>query len=105
MKIASKNLNSYFYLLPLAFCLLPYPVFAQTGVITTVAGSQPVFQGNGGPAANAIMGLLDGVLVDSQGNIYLSDSDNCVVARINSSGIINIVAGNGVCGYSGDGGP
>ncbi len=73
-------------------------------VITTVAGSQPVFQGNGGPAANAVIGLTPGVATDSSGNVYFSDQSSCVVAKV-AGGIVQIVAGNGVCGYSGDGGP
>ncbi len=74
-------------------------------VITTVVGSEPLFTGAGGPAASATFGLVNGVLADSQGNVYVSDNDNCLVTKINSAGIISVVAGNGVCSYSGDGGP
>jgi hypothetical protein len=45
------------------------------------------------------------VAVDSDGNIYIADSSNCCIRKVNSAGRINMVAGNGISGYSGDGGP
>ena len=72
-------------------------------VITTVAGSQWVF--HGGPATSAPLGSVWGVAVDAAGNVYASDQDNNLVVKISPSGILTVVAGNGVRGFSGDGGP
>jgi hypothetical protein len=52
-------------------CLLPLTAAAQ--VVTTIAGSTWLFPGNG-PAVNSPLGQLFGVLVDSSGNVYASDS-------------------------------
>jgi sugar lactone lactonase YvrE len=41
---------------------------------------------------------------DSQGNLYISDSDNCRIRIINAAGTIGTYAGTGICGFSGDGG-
>jgi sugar lactone lactonase YvrE len=88
------------------FCLF---VFALVGrgqnVISTVAGSTWVFRGDGGPATKAPLGNMYGVAVDATGAVYASDQNNCLVVKILPSGILRVVAGNGICGYSGDGGP
>ena len=47
----------------------------------------------------------DGSFVDSQGNIYIADYDNQRIRKVTTEGIISTVAGNGMGGYSGDGGP
>jgi len=88
------------------------------GVITVVAGNGSWgYSGDGGPAVNAqIQGW--GVAVDDSepANVYLADSFNCLVRKIDqSTGIITTVAGSVAypaggapypqCGYSGDGGP
>src|SRR5262249_4009291 len=73
------------------------------GVITTVAGNGTFgYSGDGGPAASAQIGYVNAIAVDSAGNLFLSDS-----ARIRkvSGGLISTIAGNGLSGYSGDGGP
>ena len=80
------------------------PVRAQ-GVITTVAGSTWLFRGDGGPAIDAPLGNTYGVAVDATGAVYATDSGNCLVVKTLPSGILRVVAGNGICGYSGDGGP
>jgi trimeric autotransporter adhesin len=46
-----------------------------------------------------------GMTMDKAGNIYIADTDNCAVEKINSSGNILVVTGDSNCGYSGDGGP
>jgi uncharacterized protein (TIGR03437 family) len=78
---------------------------ATNGAITTVAGGPtPGFSGDGGPATSAGLLLPGGVAVDSNGNLYIADIGNNRIRKVNASGIINTVAGNGSKGYSGDGG-
>ncbi len=74
------------------------------GIITTIAGSGAAgYSGDGGPALEATMRCPWAVALDAQGNLFLSDISNNVVRKIDSSGIITTVAGNGVQGYNGDG--
>jgi uncharacterized protein (TIGR03437 family) len=76
------------------------------GVITTVAGNGArTFAGDGGPAAKASLNLPTGVAVDAAGNLFINDSGNDRVRKVTPDGKIATVAGNGVFGYSGDGGP
>lgn len=80
-----------------------------------VAGTGRVgYSGDGGPAVHARLNTPTGVAVDAQGNLYIADSGNNVIRRVDAkTGIITTVAGNyadtvangGVGGYSGDGGP
>ena len=51
------------------------------------------------------MACPNGVAFDTSGNIYITDSANNRVRKVDSSGSISTVAGNGINGYSGDGGP
>jgi uncharacterized protein (TIGR03437 family) len=71
--------------------------------IQTVAGSS--YMGDGGPATAAQIGSIQGVAVDGKGNLYLSDTDNSRVRKVDTAGIITTIAGNGTAGFSGDGGP
>jgi RHS repeat-associated protein len=76
------------------------------GVITTVAGNGVVgFSGDGGPATAAQLRSPNGVAVDAAGNILIVDRLDQRVRRVDTSGVITTVAGNGVVGFSGDGGP
>ncbi|HEY1551933.1 MAG TPA: SMP-30/gluconolactonase/LRE family protein [Kofleriaceae bacterium] len=76
------------------------------GAITTVAGTRTSgFTGDGGPAIDAELATPDGVAVDSAGNIYIADTSNERIRRVDPSGMIETVAGNGVNGLGGDGGP
>jgi sugar lactone lactonase YvrE len=83
-------------------------VDAVTGVITTVAGTGAEgYAGDGGPAAGAVLFSPDDVAVDAAGNLFIADSGNHRVRRVDTaSGVISTVAGSGaVGGYGGDGGP
>ncbi|OFW40135.1 MAG: hypothetical protein A3J28_06665 [Acidobacteria bacterium RIFCSPLOWO2_12_FULL_60_22] len=80
-------------------------VLSAQGIITTVAGNGRVFRGDGGLAIRAQMGLVQGVAADSVGNVYATDQTDNVVVRISPAGIIRVVAGNNIAGFSGDGGP
>jgi sugar lactone lactonase YvrE len=77
------------------------------GNISTIAGTGVQgFTGDGGPAANAQLNVPAGVLVDVAGNIYIADSGNNRVRRINpSTGDITTVAGTSAESITGDGGP
>lgn len=76
------------------------------GIITTVAGNGNLaYSGDGGPATSASLFNPSAVVVDSVGNMFIADTSNFVVRKVTLAGIITTVAGNGVLGYSGDGGP
>src|SRR5262249_37391164 len=75
------------------------------GMIMTVAGGgQYGFGGDGGAATSALLGSPVGIAVDSTGDIFISDTDNQRIRKINPQGIISTVAGNGEFGFSGDNG-
>jgi uncharacterized protein (TIGR03437 family) len=75
------------------------------GVITTIAGSGvPGFGGDNGPATNAQLYFPTGVALDSAGNLYIADNANDRVRKV-SGGVITTIAGSGVHGFGGDGGP
>jgi uncharacterized protein (TIGR03437 family) len=76
----------------------------QTGYrIETIAGS--ACMGDGGPATAAQIGAVQGVAADQLGNLYLSDTDNHRIRRVDAKGVITTIAGTGTAGFSGDGGP
>jgi sugar lactone lactonase YvrE len=76
------------------------------GVISTVAGNGIWgFGGDGGPATSAQLNSPDGVAVDWGGNLYIADSTNGRIRKVNAGGVISTVAGNGNTGFGGDGGP
>ena len=79
---------------------------ATNGTITTVAGNGTQgYSGDGGPAAVAQLDAPWGVAAGSGGNLYIGDSGNHTVRKIAANGTITTVAGTGVPGSLGDGGP
>ncbi len=77
-----------------------------SGIITTIAGTGSVgFSGEGGPATAARISSAQGMCVDDTGNLFFADRNNHRIRKVSVSGIITTVAGTGVGGYSGDGGP
>jgi hypothetical protein len=77
----------------------------STGVISTVAGTGAAGSGgDGGPATSAQLNGPYGVAVDTTGNLYVADTNNNRIREV-SGGTITTVAGNGVVGSGGDGGP
>lgn len=81
-------------------------VDAATNVITTIAGSDSYgFSGDGGPARNALMMFPFDICLDPIGNLYISEYGGHRIRKISSDGTITTVAGTGVVGYTGDGGP
>lgn len=78
----------------------------SAGVISTVVGNGvPGFSGDGGAATSASLQGPRGVAVDGSGNLYISDSINSRIRKVTPSGVISTIAGTGVPGFSGDGGP
>ncbi len=78
------------------------------GNISSVAGNYSLgagFSGDGGPATAAELSADIGLLIDRIGNTYISENGNWRIRKVNTSGIISTIAGNGILGYSGDGGP
>jgi sugar lactone lactonase YvrE len=80
---------------------------ARDGTITTVAGNGTAgYSGDGGPATNASLNGPFAVVVDSSGNLYISDRNNHCIRRVSVDGTISTVAG--ICcaaSFSGDNGP
>jgi sugar lactone lactonase YvrE len=74
--------------------------------MTTVSGRDGAgFGGDGGPAISGFLSRPNGIAVDAAGNLFIADTDNARVRKIDSAGIISTVAGNGLASFSGDGGP
>ncbi len=75
-------------------------------IINTVCGNGlSGYTGDGGPALNASFNGLPNVNLDKDGNIYIADAGNNVIRMVDAkTGIVTTVAGNGIQGYSGDGG-
>lgn len=94
-------------------------VNADTGIISTIAGSSYGYGGDGGPASSALFRSPWGLAFDTSGNLYISDFGNQLIRKITAtngviapSSIVSTVAGTPPTqnvfptgGYSGDGGP
>ena len=75
------------------------------GIISTIAGNEiPGYSGDGGPATDAQLYVPYGIVFDTNNNLYISEIGNNVIRKIDTNGIISTIAGNGIQGYSGDGG-
>lgn len=80
-------------------------VVAPTHVIHTFAGTGICgYSGDGGPAKSAKLDLPEGLAVDARGNVFFADLSNNRIRKIDSTGKITTIAGNGTFGYTGDGG-
>jgi hypothetical protein len=79
-----------------------------TGIVTKVAGAgdsvASPYSGDGYSATASHFGSF-GICVDDTGNLYITDYVNNRIEKVDTSGIIHTVAGNGTGGHSGDGGP
>ena len=79
---------------------------APNGIITTVAGNgNSNFNGDGGPATNASLSYAEDAVIDIYGNMFIADSGNSVVRKVDLNGVITTIAGTGKESYTGDGGP
>lgn len=75
------------------------------GIISTVAGNgQPGYSGDGGLATDAKLRRPTRVAIDAAGNLYITDYGNHRIRKVATDGIISTIAGNGLPGFSGDGG-
>jgi sugar lactone lactonase YvrE len=85
----------------------------NAGIITTVAGDgraddwgRGAFGGDGGPATSASLNWPTALALDNGGNLFIADTYNQRVRRVDAAtGVITTLAGNGLLGNSGDGGP
>lgn len=77
------------------------------GTISTVGGNgKAAFGGDGGPATEGSFNAMHDLVLDGEGNLYIADSSNRRVRRIDArTGILSTVAGDGEKRVSGDGGP
>ena len=76
------------------------------GSITTIAGNGiPGFSGDGGEATSAQLQYPADVAVDGIGRVFIADAQNARIRRIDLDGTMTTIAGTGVGGYAGDGGP
>ena len=84
-------------------------VAATTKRISTFAGNgTPTFWGDGGPSTEASLRRPFAVALDASGTVFIADTENFRIRRVDAAPLTNIittVAGNGTSGYSGDGGP
>jgi trimeric autotransporter adhesin len=87
--------------LALGMCAAP----ALGQMITTAAGTPWIFPAASLPALSAPLGQVQNLAIDGAGNIYVADLDSSMVMQVSPSGVATVVAGNGLAGFSGDGGP
>lgn len=74
------------------------------GRLTTLAGTGIAGSGgDGGPAVSAQLNLPQGLAADSAGNVYIADTLNNRVRRVDAKGTITTIAGTGEPGFAGDG--
>ncbi len=87
--------------------LLLLPMFATGQIITTIAGNGiNGYAGDDGLATSAEIGIIGAIATDGLGNLYFSDATHEKIRKVNlSTGIIKKIAGNGIQGFNGDGGP
>ncbi len=100
--VAAAASGTNFYVSDTANCRVRS---VTSGTIALLAGTGfCAYGGDGGAATNAAMAINPGgVAVDTGGNIYISDTNNCRIRKI-ASGVISTIAGTGVCAFGGDGG-
>src|SRR5579871_1580936 len=90
--------------------LLPVSILSAqlppNNLIETIAGTGIAgYSGDGGPMRYTALNHPEIILFDSTGNMYFSESGNNRVRKVDTSGNITTIAGNGSAGFSGDTGP
>ena len=77
-----------------------------TGFVSVIAGGGAGFSGDGEMASTSTrFKQINDATIDPAGNIYIADQQNQRVRMINSNGMLSTIAGTGIEGFSGDGGP
>jgi len=96
----------------ISFCIVAFTLFssktahAQTGNITTVVGNgTAAYSGESVVAVSSSVNHPAELVIDVSGNIYYSELSSNRIRKVTPAGIITTIAGTGVAGYSGDGGP
>jgi uncharacterized protein (TIGR03437 family) len=79
------------------------PAFGCAG--RAIVGSFDLSTGDNGPAVQAELFVVSAMARDGAGNVYIADSSNENVRKVNTAGIITTIAGNGIPASTGDGGP
>jgi sugar lactone lactonase YvrE len=75
------------------------------GIISTVAGSgEPGYSGDGGPAVEGRFNSITGIAVDAAGNLFLADWGNFRVRKVDPTGVLTTVVGNGEDTVAAEGG-
>jgi sugar lactone lactonase YvrE len=75
------------------------------GILTVIAGTGSAgISGDGGPATSAQFHYIHAIAVDASGNVFVADTNNNRIRKIDPAGIVMTVAGTGAWGSSGDGG-
>ena len=80
---------------------------SATGTLTRFAGVSTIngYSGDNGPAIDAALNQPAAIAFDSVGNLYIADTNNCRIRKVAVNGTISTIAGTGVSGFAGDGGP
>jgi NHL repeat len=86
-----------------AACLLAAETPPTSYTIQTVAGSDD--SGDGGTALSIAFIQPEGIAADSAGDVYVADAADHRVRKIAPDGSIRTIAGTGIAGFAGDGGP
>jgi len=79
----------------------------KTRTTKTIAGNgEKAYAGDGGPATAGSLNMPHEIQFDGRGNLYIAERDNHVIRKVDArTGAISTLAGTGVAGFSGDGGP
>lgn len=102
--LAADRLRGRLYVLDSAYHVVR--MLDENGIARTVVGIGVAgYTGDGGPAAQAQLNTPSGVAVARDGTLYVTDAGNHVVRKVDTNGIITTIAGTGVSGFSGNGGP
>lgn len=94
------------YLVSCIVFLLAFSIRGIAQLVSTVAGNGLAgFSGDGGPALSARLDTATCIALDLAGNLYINVQKSNRVRKVDVSGVITTVAGNGSVGFGGDGGP